>query len=97
MFPAMPFCTLLEWDSGFDRELFDRLNERAGISDELPDGCLSRIVGLVESGARVIEVWESQDDARRFSEQNTSLIAELNIPPPTGVAAFETNVFMVRS
>jgi hypothetical protein len=89
----MPFCTLLEWDSGFDQDLFDHLNERAGTTDELPDGCLARIVGLVESGARVIEVWESPEDAQRFSETNTPLIRELSIPPPTGVAAFETTVF----
>jgi hypothetical protein len=52
----MPFCTLLEWDSGFDQALYDHLNERAGTSDGLPEGCLARIVGRVESGARVIEV-----------------------------------------
>jgi hypothetical protein len=94
---AMAFCTLLEWDGGFDHALYDHLNERAGTADKLPDGCLARIVGLVESGARVIEVWESDEHARRFSEQNTSLIRELNIPPPTGVAAFETTVFMAKN
>ena len=93
----MPFCTLLEWDSGFDQALYDHLNERAGTADDLPEGCLARIVGLVESGARVIEVWESDKHAQRFAEQNTPLIRELNIPPPTGVAAFETTVFMANS
>jgi hypothetical protein len=93
----MPFCTLLEWDAGFDQALFDRLNERAGTSDELPDGCLARIVGLVESGARVIEVWESDAHAQRFAEQSMPLIQELNVPPPTGVAAFETTVFIAKS
>jgi hypothetical protein len=94
---AMPFCTLLEWDGGFDHALLDQLNERAGMGDDLPEGCLARIVGLVESGARVIEVWESDEHARRFAEQNTSLIRELNIPPPTGLAAFETTVFLTKS
>jgi len=93
----MAFCTLLEWDSGFDQALYDHLNERAGTGDELPDGCLARIVGLAESGARVIEVWESDAHAKRFAEQSTPLIRELNIPPPTGVAAFETTVFMAKS
>ena len=90
----MPFCTLLEWDNGFDQGLYDDLNERAGTSEKLPDGCLARIVGLVGTGARVIEVWESDADAQRFADQNTPLIQELNIPPPTGVGAFETTVFM---
>jgi hypothetical protein len=93
----MPFCTLLEWDSGFDQALYDHLNERAGTSDELPEGCLARIVGRVESGARVIEVWESDTHAQRFAEQTMPLIQELNIPSPTGVAAFETSVFMAKN
>jgi hypothetical protein len=92
----MPFCTLLEWDSDFEFERYYQLNERAGTHDELPDGCLARIVGPVDTGARIIEVWESDEHARRFSEQNTPLIDELNIPPPTGVAAFETTIFKAR-
>lgn len=92
----MPFCTLLEWDSGFDLDRYNELNHRAGTHEELPEGCLARIVGLVETGARVVEVWESDRDAQRFSEQNTPLIAEMEIPPPTGVAAFETTVFMAK-
>jgi hypothetical protein len=93
----MPFCTLLEWDADFDMARYDELTQRAGGHDELPDGCLARIVGSVESGARVIEVWRSEEDARRFSEQNTPLIREVNMPPPTGVATFETTVFMTHA
>jgi hypothetical protein len=92
----MPYCTLLEWDADFDFDRYDELNRRAGTHDELPDGCLARVVGPVESGARIIEVWESNEHARRFSEKHTPLIGELNILPPSGVAAFETTVFMTR-
>ena len=92
----MPFCTLLEWDADFDMARFDELAERSGGHENLPDGCLARIVGPVATGARVIEVWESEEDARRFSEQNTALIREVEIPPPTGVAAFETTLFKTR-
>jgi len=93
----MPFCTLLEWDAAFDMARYDELNKRAGGHDKLPDGCLARIVGAVETGARVIEVWKSEEDARRFGEQNTPLIREVNMPPPTGVAAFETTVFLASA
>jgi hypothetical protein len=92
----MPFCTLLEWDTDFDMARYEELNERAGGQEKLPDGCLARIVGSVQTGGRVIEVWESEEDARRFSEENTPLIREVNMPPPTGVAAFETAVFIAR-
>jgi hypothetical protein len=93
----MPFCTLLEWDSDFDMDRDHELNRRSSAHDGLPDGCLARIVGAVESGARIIEVWESDEHASRFAEQNTPLIGKLNIPPPTGVAAFETTIFEARS
>ena len=57
----MPFCTVVEWDEDFDISFLQELNERAGVPDGLPDGCLSRIVGAVDTGARVIVEWESPD------------------------------------
>lgn len=89
----MPFCTLLEWDGDFDLSRYEAMNQRAGGHDLLPDGCLSRIVGQVETGARIIEVWESPDDARRFSEEHSHLITEFQLPPPDRAAAFETAVY----
>jgi hypothetical protein len=92
----MAFCTLLEWDSGFPFDRYDELNTRAGDHDSLPDGCLAGVVGAVDSGARIIEVWQSDGHAKRFSDKNSHLISELQIPPPTRVAAFETNTFQTQ-
>jgi hypothetical protein len=41
----------------------------------------------------IIEVWRSADDAHRFSEKNSHLLAEFGMPAPTRVAAFETAIF----
>ena len=67
----MPFCTIVEfeWTEGFGREQFARMIERAGPVDQLPAGCLSRTVGADDTGARVIEVWRSGEDARAFAER----------------------------
>ena len=92
----MPFCTVVEWDMDLDSSVYDELNERAGGHDALPEGCLTRIVGAVDSGARIIEVWESPDHARKYSEEHSPDIAELEIPPPDRVAAFETTIYMAR-
>ena len=92
----MPFCTLLEWDADFDMARYDELAQRSGGQEKLPKGCLARIVGPVATGARVIEVWESEEDARRFSEENTPLIREVRMPAPTAVATFETTQFVTR-
>ncbi len=64
--------------------------------DALPDGCLSRIVGAVDTGARVIEVWESPDHAWKFSEEHGPAIGALEIPPLDRVAAFETSVYLAQ-
>lgn len=92
----MPFCTLLEWDHDLDRARYEAMNERAGGHDPLPNGCLCRVVGPVETGARILEVWESADHARRFAEANGHLVAEFQLPPPSRTAAFETTVYRAR-
>ena len=92
----MAFCTRLEWDSAFPFDRYNQMNQRAGSHAGLPEGCLSRIVGRVDAGAAIIEVWRSSDDARRFSEQHAHLLAEFEMPPPTRTAAFETAIFESR-
>jgi hypothetical protein len=93
----MAFCTLLEWDRDFPLERYREMNQRAdGHGEQLPDGCLARIVGPVDSGAAIVEVWLSGDDARRFSEATAHLLDEFKMPPPTRVAAFETSIFQSR-
>ena len=92
----MAFCTVLEWDDAFPFDRYDELNARAGDHASLPDGCLARIVGAVQGGARIIEVWHSDEQAKRFSDKNSHLIGELQIPPPARVAAFQTSIFQAR-
>ena len=43
-----------------------------------------------------MEVWASPEDARKFSEKNSSSVVELKIPPPDRVAAFETTTYVAR-
>ena len=93
----MTFCTLVEWDEGFPLDRYRELSERAGDQDALPDGCLARVVGGAEPGACVIEIWQSEDDAKRFSAKSSPWIAELQIPPPTRIAAFEAQIFQARA
>jgi len=91
----MAFCTQLEWDGGFP---FDRYEEMAKKSshDELPAGCLARVVGRNNGSAYILEVWESPDDARRFGEGSAPLLQEFEMPMPTRSSAFETVIFQTR-
>ena len=88
----MPFCTMVEWDTGFDVDLHDKLTAQAGPG--LPAGCLSRIVGIVGTGAKVIEVWQSPDHAQRFAESSAPALASVEMPPPDRVSAFETTAYL---
>jgi hypothetical protein len=93
----MPFCTIVEfeWTEGFGREQFARMIERAGPVDQLPAGCLSRTVGADDTGARVIEVWRSGEDARAFAERSAPDLAGLQLPAPSRVIGFETTAYVV--
>jgi hypothetical protein len=88
----MAFCTVLIWDRDFPMAKYEEMVRRSG-HDKLPAGCLSRIVGSPDGGAAVIEVWQSPDDARKFSEENQALLAEFAMPKPDRVSAFETSIY----
>jgi hypothetical protein len=92
----MAFCTIVEWDGDLDPRHFKALAESAGVQDELPAGCVSRVFGHVGTGACVIGVWQTGDDAKRFSEQSKPKIGVSELPPPTRVVGFETEVFLAR-
>jgi len=93
----MPFCTIVEfeWDEAFGREQFADMIARTGPVDDKPAGCVSRIVGVDDTGARVIEVWRSGADAQAFAEQTAPALADVQMPPPSRVTGFETTAYVV--
>jgi hypothetical protein len=93
----MPFCTLVEfeWNESFGREQFTAALGEPSPAGELPQGCLSRITSVDDTGARVIEVWRSGDDARAFAEQSRPVLAAAQLPAPARVAGFETSSYRV--
>ena len=93
----MPFCTIVEfeWDETFDREGFARTIGGAGGEAPAPAGRLSRISGIDEKGARVIEVWRSAGDAQAFAEKSRPFLAAANLPAPSRVLGFEVSSYVV--
>jgi hypothetical protein len=92
----MAFCTDLEWDKDFPFDRYEAMTRRAGSHDGLPDGCLARIVGRADTGAHILEVWESPDHARRFGESSAGLLTEFRMPMPTRTVAYEVVTFRAR-
>jgi hypothetical protein len=90
----MTFCTLVEfeWDETFGRERFTSTIGDAG--PQTPEGLLSRIVGIDDAGARVIEVWRSGADAQAFAEESRPLLAAAQMPAPSRVIGFEVSSYL---
>ncbi len=93
----MTFCTIVEfeWDAGFGRENFEQLIGDGDDHGSVPEGRLSRIAGIDDKGARMIEVWRSGDDARAFAEQSAPSLAAGQVPPPSRVVGFEVTSYLV--
>jgi hypothetical protein len=87
----MPFCTIVEfeWNAGVDRAGFEDMVATAGAA--VPDGLLTRIVGIDDHAARVVEVWRSGADAQAFAEQSAPVTGQL--PAPSRVVGFEVSSY----
>lgn len=77
----MPVALMFENPNG-SQEQYDAAREKLGITeDNLPDGGLVHFAGPSPKGGwRVVEVWESQDDAQRFFDERLGpVLAEVGV------------------
>ena len=91
------YCTIVEfeWGEGLDRERFAGMMDSVGAGQNAPEGRLSQIAGIDDTGARVIEVWRSGEDARRFAEESRPSLAAAAMPAPARVLGFEVSSYVV--
>jgi hypothetical protein len=85
----MAYCTIVEWEEGFDLADFERSLAEVAASSAAPEGRLARIVGADARGARVIEVWRSGEDAQAFARQSAGAVSAASLPTPSRVYGFE--------
>ena len=66
------------------KDKYDAVREKMGVDqDNLPEGGIVHIAGEGPSGVwRVIEVWESEDDARAWDEKLEPVLAAQGIQRP---------------
>lgn len=69
----MAFIRMFE-NPNVDQERYEAVFKLLGVSsDSLPDGGLVHVAGPGPNGAwRVVEVWESEEAARRFDEERVA-------------------------
>ncbi len=89
----MPFCTIVEfeWTADFGRAGFEAMMATAGADAQVPDGLLTRIVGIDDSAARIVEVWRSGADAQAFAAASAPMTSRM--PAPARVAGFEVSSY----
>jgi hypothetical protein len=53
---------------GGGQDLYDKVTDKLGFGNQLPDGCQLHIAGPVDEGWRVITVWDSQEGFEQFRD-----------------------------
>ena len=66
------------------KEQYDAVREKMGVSnDNVPEGGIIHFAGEGPDGVwRVVEVWESEDDARAWDEKLEPVLSERGITRP---------------
>ena len=67
-------------------EQYDQVQEKTGVGDDPPDGLIIHTCADVGGGnLTIVDVWESQDAYRKFSDERLGpAIGEVIGPPPEG-------------
>ena len=78
----MAFAMLIDNPTG-SQEIYEQLRERIGL--DTPAGGIVHVAGPSPNGGwRVIEIWETEEDAKRFLAERLGPAAEAvgTAPPP---------------
>ena len=90
----MPYVVITEFDADWDTHL--RID--AAIGDGPIDGLIVHTAGRSEAGTRVVDVWQSKEQADRFfTERIVPALTSLGIEPGPPVSMTEYDVELVRS
>jgi hypothetical protein len=89
----MPFCTIVEfeWNADFGRAGFEGMMATTGTAAQIPEGLMTRIVGVDDGAARIVEVWRSGADAQAFAAATAPTTSQM--PAPSRVVGFEVSSY----
>lgn len=74
----MAICRIIE--TGATPEQYDRVSEHIGVGDDPPPGAQFHVAAVTDDGTiRVLEVWDSRDQAEQFTERILAGRAELGV------------------
>ena len=76
----MAICRIIE--TGAKPEQYEQIRAHIGLGDAPPPGSMLHIAAIGDDGLmRVIEVWDSRDQAEAFTEKIMEARAEIGIAP----------------
>lgn len=91
----MAICRIIE--TGAIPEQYDQVTERLGIGDSPPPGGQLHIAALGDDGKiRVLEVWDSRDEAEQFSERVRAARAEVGVEGQPSITYFDVHNLLLR-
>lgn len=84
---------------GVTPDMYDAVNAAMGVDEDPPDGLLIHAAGDVNGTWQIIDVWESDDQARRFDAERlgpaVGQVTGMSDPPAPSVTIYEAhNVVM---
>ena len=65
----MPIALIQRMPPQFSTQTYDRVRAEANLEDDPPEGLISHVLGISDTGSVVLDVWESIEDFERFREE----------------------------
>jgi hypothetical protein len=65
----MPIAMIQRMPPQFSTETYDRVASQAGIEGDPPHGLISHVVAISDTGAVILDVWDSIEDYDRFRDE----------------------------
>jgi hypothetical protein len=62
-----------------------------GTAAQIPEGLMTRIVGVDDGAARIVEVWRSSADAQAFAAATAPTTSQM--PAPSRLVGFEVSSY----
>lgn len=84
----MAICRIIE--SGITPEQYDQMRSRLGVGDSPPPGASLHLAANGEDGKiRIVEVWDSREEAERWAEKVSAARQEAGVGAPPSITYFD--------
>jgi hypothetical protein len=89
----MSICRVIE--TGATPEQYDQVTERLGIGDSPPPGARFHLAAVADDGTiRVLEAWDSRDQAEQFTERVRAAREEVGVTGQPSITYMDVHRFL---